>query len=280
MLGIYIRGSDPVRIVRRVTCGDVGIEKAVVVPKPLFSHMLSKLEEFSFSRSYKSAWLSGLGAKQEIQDFLSRRCSKEFITLYLEQHPDLLNRVSKPGLFLDSVPEVRLAERLHEFGLLPEVERRIFVETVSNYAIEGEDLEALNDERIRGLFREDEFDELRNRVRAELVPRLDDVRLEWEFNHNSDDPAEEHMERLLQIFDVLKRNFGDDANAGRIIDQEIRRAQEWIDEHTSDEPKRSPRNLGNVQATDQPESVRSVFDDIDVDEDSDDARHDIDISEC
>jgi hypothetical protein len=35
-LGIYIRGSTPERIVDQVTCGDVGIEKAVVLPKPCF----------------------------------------------------------------------------------------------------------------------------------------------------------------------------------------------------------------------------------------------------
>ena len=266
MLGIYIRGSAPERIVDQVTCGDVGIEKAVVVPKPLFPLMLAKLGESSPSKSYKSAWLSTWGAKRALQGFLSRRCSKEFVSLYLEHHPDLLDRVSEPGLYLDTVPEVRLAERLHEFGLLPEDKRKKFVETVSNYALEGQDAAALDDEGIRTLFKDDEFEHLRERVRTELLPRLDDVRQDWESNHRSDDPPEEHMQQLLESFETLKKCFGNDESATKIIDREIRHTNEWIGEHTPEEPKKSPRMLGKVEASDKPHSARSLFDDIDADE--------------
>ena len=266
MLGIYIRGSAPERIVDQVTCGDVGIEKAVVVPKPLFPLMLAKLGESSPSKSYKSAWLSTWGAKRALQGFLSRRCSKEFVSLYLEHHPDLLDRVSEPGLYLDTVPEVRLAERLHEFGLLPEDKRKKFVETVSNYALEAQDADALDDEGIRTLFKDDEFEHLRERVRTELLPRLDDVRQDWESNHRSDDPPEEHMQQLLESFETLKKCFGNDESATKIIDREIRHTNEWIGEHTPEEPKKSPRMLGKVEASDKPHSARSLFDDIDADE--------------
>lgn len=268
MLGIYIRGSAPERIVDQVTCGDVGIEKAVVVPRPLFPLVLAKLGESSPSKSYKSAWLSAWGAKRALQDFLSRRCSKEFVSLYLEHHPELLDRVSEPGLFLDTVTEVRLAERLHEFGLLPEEKRKKFVETVSNYALEGQDADALGDEEIRSLFKDDEFEDLRERVRAELLPRLDDVRQEWETNHRSDETPEGHMQQLLESFETLKKCFGDDESAITIIDREIRRTNDWIGEYTPEEPEISPRKLGNVEASDKPHSARSLFDDIDANEDS------------
>jgi hypothetical protein len=266
MLGIYIRGSASERLVDQVTCGDVGIEKAVVVPKPLFPLMLAKLDEFTASKSYKAAWLSTWGANWALQGFLSRRCSKEFVSSYLEHHPDLLDRVSEPGLFLDSVPEVRLAQRLHEFGLLPEDRRKKFVETVSNYALEGQDADALNNEGIRNLFKDGEFEHLIERVRTELLPRLDDVRQDWESNHHSDDPPDEHMQRLLGSFETLKNCFADDQSATKIIDREIRHSNEWIDEHTAEEPKRSPRKLGKVEASDKPNSARSVFDDIDADD--------------
>jgi hypothetical protein len=188
--------------------------------------------------------------------------------LYLEHHPDLLDRVSEPGLFLDTVTEVRLAERLHEFGLLPEDKRKKFIETVSNYALEGQDADALGDEGIRSLFKDDEFEHLRERVRTELLPRLDDVRQEWESNHRSDDPPEGHMQQLIESFETLKKCFSDDESAITIIDQEIRRTNDWIGEYTPEEPKRSPRKLGKVEASDKPHSARSLFDDIDADEDS------------
>ena len=270
-LGIYIRGSAPERIVDQVTCGDVGIEKAVVVPKSLFPLMLTKLGESSKSKSYKSPWLSTWHANWALQGFLSRRCSKEFLTLYLERHPDLINRVSAPGLRLDTVPEVRLAERLHKFGLLPEDNRKRFVETVSNYALTGEDTDALDDEEIQNLFRTEELEDLRERVRKELLPRLGDVRQKWQSEHRSDSSPEEHLQQLLESFETLKKCYGDDLIATKIIDRETQQANEWIAEHTPEEPERSPRKLGKVEGTDKPPSARSLFDDIDAEENSESA---------
>jgi energy-coupling factor transporter ATP-binding protein EcfA2 len=268
-LGIFIQGSAPDRLVEQVTCGDVGIEKAIVVPKSLFPQMLTKLSELSKSRSYKSAWLSTFGAKRDLQGFLAHRCSKEFLSFYLQHNPGLLDQVSNPGLFLDTVPEVRLAKRLHEFGFLPEEKRKIFIDTVINYTLEGEDADALDDEGIRSLFTDDEFEEFVNRVRTELLPRLGDVRRNWESNYSPGEPPEEYMQQLLEFFDSLKNRFGDDESAIELIDGEILRTNEWIDENTSEEPERSSRELGKVEAPDKPRNTRSIFDDIDADEDVD-----------
>lgn len=266
-LGIYMEGSAPERLVDQVTCGDVGIEKAVVVPKSLFPQMLAKLEELTRSKSYKSPWLSTFGAKRDLQGFLARRCSKEFLALYLQGNPGLLDQVAEPGLFLDTVPEVRLAKRLHEVGLLPEEKRKKFVETVSNYALEGQDVDALDDDGIRNIFTDGEFEELVRRVQTELLPRLGDVRRERESNHSSDEPPEEYMQKLLELFDSLKNKFGDDVDAAKLIDHEIRRTSEWIDGKTPEEPKRAPRKLGKVETQEKPQSTRSIFDDVDANED-------------
>jgi len=187
----------------------------------------------------------------------------------LEQHPDLLGQVSKPGLYLDTVPEVRLAVRLHEVGLLPEGHRKQFVQTVGEYAVEGEDTRALNDDEIRGLFSDDEFTQLRERVRSELLPRLHDVRRTLQSGHNSNEPAEEHMQPLLESLDTLKIFFSVDETATKLIERELRASKDWINEHTSEEPTRSPRQLGTVELTQKPASTRSLFDDIDADEEPD-----------
>lgn len=267
MLGIFIRGSALERIVNQVTCGDMGIEKAVVVPKTLFPLMLEKLDTFSSSKSYKTAWLSSWDAKRALHGFLTRRCSRDFVESYLQHHSDLLDSVSEPRLYLDTVSEVRLAVRIHEFGLLPEERRRRFVETVTDYAINGEDTYALTNNGIRTLFTDIEFENMRQRVRTDLLPRLDDVRSEWENNHRSDDSPEAHMQQLLESFDTLKKSFADNGDAVATIDREIGRANEWIIEHAAAEPKISPRKLGNVKGSAEHQSERSLFDDIDASED-------------
>jgi hypothetical protein len=264
-VGIYLRGSAPERVVEQVTCGDVGIEKAVIVPRSLYPLMFSRLQEFARSKDYKDPLLSRWGAKRDLQDFLSRRCAKEFLAFYLEQSPSLLDQVARPGLFLDTVPEVRLAVRFHELGLLTEDQRKQFVKTVSDYAISGQDMYALRDEDIRTVFAEEEFDQFVEQVKMRLLPRLSEVRREWESNHPSDDSPESYMQPLLDGLDALKERFGDDDSAVKTIERQISLTNEWIAEHQPDEPERSPHKLEEVEPQEKAQSSRSIFDDIDAD---------------
>lgn len=266
-LGIYMEGSAPERLIDQVTCGNVGIEKAVVVPKSFYPQMLAKLEEMPQSNSYKAPWLSTFMGKRKLQGFLSRRCSKEFLSLYLQHNPGLLDQIAEPGLSLDTVPEVRLAKRLHELGLLPEEKRTKFVETVSNYTLEGQDAYALENDGIRSLFTDSEFDELVRGVRTELLPQLGELRRDRELGHSSGEPPEEYMQPLLDVFNSLRNRFGDDENSVELIDREIRRTNEWIDEFMPVEPERAPRELGKVEEQEKPKSIRSIFDDIDANSD-------------
>ena len=73
------------------------------------------------------------------------------------------------------------------------------------------------------------------------------------------------MQQLLEFFESLKERFGDDESAVELIDQQISRTNEWIGENTPDEPERSPRKLGKVEALEKPPTTRSIFDDIDAD---------------
>lgn len=262
LLGIFLSGSSTENLTSQVTCGNVGFEKAVVVPKSLFLMMVARLREFSASDLYKVEWMSSWGARWTLHRFLANRCSKEFLALFLEQVPEILERVSKPGLSLSTVPEVDLAVRLHEFGLLPEENRRQFVEKVSSYAIAGEDTYALKDSGVRSVFTDREFEALMEIVRADLLPKLKEVRLGVQSNHSSD-PPDEHMQDILESFSTLKMRFSDDADAVKLIEREIDLANEWIAETEPPDPQVSPRTLGAVEPSEEKHGTRSIFDDID-----------------
>jgi len=263
LLGIFLSGSSTENLTSQVTCGNVGVEKAVVVPKSLFPMMIARLREFSVSDKYKVQWMSSWGARRTLYRFLASRCSKEFLELYLEQDANMLKRVSEPGQALSFSPEVALAVRLHELGLLPEENRKKFVETVSNLAIKGDDVGALKDDGVRGVFKDSEFDELLQTVRIELIPRLRVMRATVQSNHDSTEPPDEHMQNVLESFSTLKKRFSGDAEAVSIIQRETDLANEWIAETEPPEPKVSPRILGAVEPSDQQHGTRSIFDDID-----------------
>ncbi len=265
LLGIYVGGAATEELIGQVTCGDVGLERAVVIPKALFPLMLQRLQEFSTTAHYKTAWMSKLGARRDLQWFLAFRCSKDFLVLYIKQDSEIFDSVAKPGLMLNAVSEVTLALRLHELGLLPEETRQKFIAAVSKYVLDGEDFYALQSDRLRHVFSEDEFDELQRRVRAELLPRLDDVRHEWQSNHQSDESADDHMQPLLEAFETLEAMFDDDETAVEKIDRETKHVQEWLREHTPDDSDERPeRRLGEAPASDILSGDRSIFDDVDA----------------
>lgn len=263
LLGIFLSGSSTENLTSQVTCGNVDVEKAVVVPKSLFPMMIARLREFSASDKYKVQWMSSWQARRTLYRFLASRCSKEFLEQYVEEDLDILKRVSEPGLSLSFSPEVDLAVRLHGLGLLPEENRRKFIETVSNRAIEGDDLLALDDDSMRGVFTDNEFDELLRTVRTDLIPRLGVVRATAQSNHDSSEPPDEHMQDILESFSTLKKRFSDDADALIIIQRETDLANEWIAETEPPEPKVSPRILGAMEPAEKKLGTRSIFDDID-----------------
>jgi hypothetical protein len=263
LLGIFLSGSSTENLISQVTCGNVGVEKAVVVPKSLFPMMVARLREFLASDKYKVQWMSSWDARWTLYRFLASRCSKEFLAMYLEQDPDILKRVSEPGLSLSAVPEVDLAVRLHGFGLLPEGSRLKFIETVGNYAIEGKDVHALDDAGVHNVFTESEFDELVETVRMDLLPKLADVRKNVQKNYHFSDPPDDHMQNILESFSTLKKRFRDNEDAVKIIERETDLANEWIAETESPEPKMAPRILGTMEPSEVKHGTRSIFDDID-----------------
>ncbi len=66
LLGIFLQGSAPDKLIEQITCGDVGIEKTVIIPKALFPKVVVKLREFTTSKNYKST-----GCRSGVP---SRRC--------------------------------------------------------------------------------------------------------------------------------------------------------------------------------------------------------------
>ena len=264
-LGVFIGGSDPEKLINQVTCGDVGIENATLVPKPLFPAVIDRLDEMTESANYKSESLARYEAKRRLLFFLANRCSSDFLQMYLQGHPNLLDQISDPGLMLDAVPEVPLALRLHEIGILPEANRKKFVATVSDYAVAGDDGSALINVRIRDLYTHKEWRQFLTQIRTDLLPNLDRVRDNWESNCDSSTDPDDYIYPLRDLLGALNIQFKDDKAIIKLIDDQTSNIESWINDRAEYEEEREERLIGRVDVPIIPQSGRSVFDDIDVD---------------
>ena len=196
--------------------------------------------------------------------FLARRCSDEFLQLYLDGHPGLLDRISEPGMSLDYVPQVPLVLRLQELALLPEANRKRFLDTVSRYLLSAWDAGALSNQNISNLYRQDEFYELIQSVGDEVLPDLDDIRDREESNWDEDVPPDDWMRQLKDFFNALGDYFQDEQEIVDLIDDQLSSIESWIREHADYEYEGEERLIGRVELPVAPTGDRSIFDDIDV----------------
>jgi len=263
LLGIYVRGSGIEKLMRQVTCGNVGIEGAIVLPSSLFSLVIERIMAHESSSSYKTEWMSGWRARRESLSFLARRCSKLFLEAYLEADKTLIGSIVNPMGYLEYSDEIGLAICLYKHKLLSEDARKSLVENVSEYARTGEDASVLSDPNLRSLLNEKELSRLRQVVRTEVLPRIEEIRREHQSNRAPDDDPEWHMRRFNQLLRSIEIEYPHSRRIRNILERERLLIQEWIYENPREEESSDPRDITVYEQLASPDGIRSIFDDID-----------------
>lgn len=252
LLDIYMSWTAAEKLAAEVTCGDVGLEGVkVVIPQSRFERFAERLREIRPGRT--------------LFTFLATRCSRDFLRLYLDRHPELGDLISEPGSYLSAVSEVDLLVILHEFGLLPSTWRQRFVEQARRLAVDTPDVDFLSVKRIRALFLPEELQSIRGTIKEELLPTLssfvDNVRDDCDGEEDPDDC----FQPLREVVRTLSVEFGEDPGVLAClvrVGAEIDRAIESILE---ERPVPRDGDDYHYETSNRPdmEGGRSVFDDID-----------------
>lgn len=263
LLGVFVAGSSVDQLVQQVTCGEVGIERAVSLPATLFDQVIDKLIQHETSAAYKSEWLSRWVAKRMLHTFLSTRCSKAFLERYLARYPDTLKRIVDPGLYLAWSPDVELCIRLFELGLLQEEARKTFVENICQYAVTGQDALVLQDRRLKAILSSEELHQLQQDLLKELIPNLGDVREHRELEFDDNDDADGHMQPFRDLIDALRVEFPDDRSVQAAVDEESKNCEAWVVDHGHEANAIEPREIAVKDIAPGIVSKRGIFDDVD-----------------
>ena len=105
------------------------------------------------------------------------------------------------------------------------------------------------------------------RIRLETLPRLDDIRSECEdLEFLEVVSPEDQIHPFFEFCDSLLSQFGDDQDTAEWIDQQVSLAWNWVHENEVQWPDESEQHYEEIELMDGSESSRSVFEDIDADE--------------
>lgn len=267
LLGIYVQGADVDKLMRQVTCGDVQIEGAVVLPRSLFGLMSERIQSFRSSTSYKSDHLSLWDARRQIKRFLAERCLKEFLEAYLRADPGAIEDIDRPSVYLEFSEDVDLAIRMSGFGILPDSIRQSVVSFAIDCAMKGGDPRILVDAGLRALMTPSESSRLAHGIRTALLPQIEAVRLALEAEYQENDGHSEwHMRRFIQSLTGIADHFPTSRRIQNVVNRQRTRTRSWVELREQSVKKDAEDASHDIAGKDTtvvtPEGSRSIFDDV------------------
>ncbi|MXY35181.1 MAG: hypothetical protein F4052_08705 [Dehalococcoidia bacterium] len=257
-LHLLIGGFTIDALLNQTTCGDMGVENALVIPQHLWPVVMERLGEPDRG---PQAWRR----RVRREHYLAYQCVADFQLAYFERCPDLLDSLAEPGLMLESDPHNAFVATLHRNGVLPEAARRRFASRLIEFCIEGTDPAVLWASTLRALLNDDEERVLLHRLREEVISDPRNVVKEFTSQHSDSEDPEDFSFPLDQLADALERELPGnvDASAAAARMRDLR--MEWVASHKPHRPAdATPTETYKAEPSiSVPVSTeRSVFDDL------------------
>ena len=191
LLDLYVTASPLKSILQEVSCGVPGIPGVeFIVPDDLFPQLVRRM-----TQEIRDIWFLGGSdwhdrrQRERIAcNFLSGRCSARFLSMLLSENPEFVPQLVRAGPYLDSAPEPALVAAIAKCGLLDTKDRANYVKHLGDLAVEIPDPGWISVRAVRDFLTTDEKEEIRRRVKEELVPNLESI--VYDLCSNEQDNAE------------------------------------------------------------------------------------------
>lgn len=261
LLHHFITGYPLDVLLREITCGDCGVQGALVVPSAMFDLVLERLDQPLGRSGHDGAWWE----RSRRFTFLATRCGPEFLGRWRSRHPDVLDALKSPGLMLEADSDNEFVVTLHRLGLFPEPLRKHFADELIAYCVEGTDPAVLWDVGLRSMLTDDEWKGLLRQVREESLKDLNGL-LRRCIEGGDPSDAESAAEPLLRLAGELPDLYLDDPFVMSAAERLTEITHQWIAEKSEDDPhdtgvwpsKLAAAGPGPVTGR----SERSIFDDL------------------
>ncbi|MFC2071233.1 hypothetical protein ACFLUU_00735 [Chloroflexota bacterium] len=256
LVDIYLSGTSTEKIMNEVTCGSVGYEGVkVIIPASHYYGFIKRLD--NITNEYM------------VMHFLSSRCDRAFLKLFIEHHPNFYEEYFSHFPQVSANPGAAVIAKLYEYNILPEELRLKFIEAIRETAVSIPDADFLANSEMREVFHESEITRIIDVVHKELFSDVESVETLveeeeslWDRSYNS---PEQHFEQLKSTLETYRKEFIyrgmpveviEDGISG--IDRSIDRLNEEYEEREYDEEDYESY-LESISDSEE----RSIFDDLD-----------------
>jgi hypothetical protein len=276
LLTVVLAGLTDDALLTRVDCedGEADEEHGTLlrVPPALYHAVAERLatirrKPFTGTRyeSVNGQWVyrgshNGYGGKRDaFLAFLAHRSSEAFLRTYLTVDPDLPSSLCDFHSYVHWMPAPGMLARIHAAGLLTEQVRKQAIDRMAHLAVTTPDDGWLRDTAWKTLLTASDRAQLLDKVRTDLVPRLDTLD---GIGDGERDPDDDPVESTLFWYQHAFEEEGDYESAQEF--EWARDAYSQLPDKTredDDSQDRSP--LASTRLAPPAENGRSIFDDID-----------------
>jgi hypothetical protein len=190
LVDVYLKGTPLSSLMTEVRCSGMEVAGArVEVPKNRYALLQRRLDE--------------LDDPYFAVAFLADRADDGLLKSYVEAHRALISKLMNTWAWEDSPSSRIVLRRLRDVGVLTEEERESLVSRVIEYCVETPSSLAISDNNLHALLTEDERDDVRRRLREEVVPSLDDIIEHWGEQYDVSNDPDTYFAPLWSTLDSL-----------------------------------------------------------------------------
>jgi hypothetical protein len=277
LLTVVLAGITDSELLTKVDCGDenAGGEHGTLlrVPAALYRAVAERLAAIRqqpytgrLFRREGSLWRRSetyeeyRDTQDAVLSFLCRRSSDAFLRAYLDIDPELPGSLVNFTSFVSAVPEPAVLARLRRAGLLDEQVRLQAVDRMAYLAVKTPDDGWLRTQNWKILLTPADRARLMDKVRTDLIPRLETLD---GIGHGERDPDDDPYESALLGYQLEFEKDGDFEAAEAFDLAREFYSQLPAKDRDYGEYQEDPRPLARPGLAPPPGTDRSIFDDID-----------------
>ncbi|MFJ7809479.1 hypothetical protein ACIQYQ_01480 [Pseudomonas asiatica] len=222
-LQIFVEGTSIQRLMEMVTCGDMGLKNATILPASMFSFIADRLYyNFALELDEESP------DEEDLYRFLLQRADKAFLLAYSERDTSFLNNLIEDFQPTSFSSVAYLAIRLENLGLLPVKLHGEIALQISRAVFEHDDLAYICDHRVHQFFEPQALEDFYLEVESFLQTDLRRIRDAHIASYTGDRSPDYYIAGFLEQLDDLSSEFLDCPGVQDEVFIQKKWIQKWI----------------------------------------------------